>query len=83
MRQSFQNAIDVIKHLIIPEPDYPVSFAFQMPRSFRVITLPARVLPAIQLNDNSFFGTNKIGNIRRDRHLPFKFQIAKLPVPQL
>jgi hypothetical protein len=71
-RDRFQNARDIAQDIVIPETQNPVVVAGQPLIADHVMRVVS-VLPAIHLNNETGFATNKVHGIWADRFLPNKY----------
>jgi hypothetical protein len=78
----FNSAVDVAKHVIVPESENQEAIGFQVHRPLSVLRGPLGVLPSVKLNDQTCGLATKIDDVRFDRHLPTEFQAIQPAVPQ-
>ena len=81
-----QDIVQVIKHIIVPEPHNDESFISKPSVPIIVSTFRDRMLTTIEFNDDAFFETDKIDYKITDRLLPSEFDTVQLsglePSPQ-
>jgi hypothetical protein len=73
------NAIQVIKYLIIPESQHTKPCLLQKPRAYSVGIDIFRVLAAVQLDNEPSFQTDEIHDVVPERVLAPEFAAIKLP----
>lgn len=77
-----KHALEVLKHLAVPEPQHPKPLALQ-PLSPRAIPRRAgRMLPAVNLNYQRLFKTDKVYHIPTNCMLTAKFVAYRRAIPQ-
>ena len=77
-----QDALEFIKHPIIPESKHLVTLLFQPGCPPSVILFLVHMLPAVEFNDQLFFEACEVYNILTQGMLPPEFVVAKLTAPQ-
>jgi hypothetical protein len=68
----FQHTLHIAHDIVVPEPQNAIVMLLQ-PSIAHAITFIVSMLPAIQLDNQSSFPTNKICNVGTDWLLPNKF----------
>jgi hypothetical protein len=76
------NRVGFVQNGIVPESDNPPPAILQIFSSPGVIFQPLRMLPAVELDDQSPLNARKIDNIEPYRMLPAKFTICDIPAAQ-
>jgi hypothetical protein len=64
-----QNAVQISKHLVIPEPDHAVAFRRQLLSTTRIGFDRIRMLPAIDFNHELACGYREVCDVTTDRML--------------
>ncbi len=77
-QDRLQDSLRILQHVIVPEPDYPVTEFPQYGRAPGIGANLTRVLPAVHLDDQSFRNTREVGHIGADGNLSAKMMTAKL-----
>jgi hypothetical protein len=82
-------ALRVVQNLVVPEPQYAITLAFQEPSATRLYVGRRVVLAAVDFDDQFRLMAHKVGYEMPDRHLTAKsvpFGLARsqlLPEPPL
>lgn len=76
----FQYAVDVLNHIIVPEPDDPIAMLLDQLGPRRVLSLA--MLPAVQFDNQTETPRGKVGDIRANGKLFDEFGVFQLPVAQ-
>ncbi len=71
-----KHTVNILKYLVVPEAQYMITLLFQNPGPNCVRFLLRRMLPAIQLYDQSFIRTAEINDVITDRMLASEFLAA-------
>ena len=79
---ALENAVDVLKHLVVPESKYEIPARFQSASALAILLAALTVLSAIRFDDQARGFAAKIHDVAIDRHLPTEFQSAQTPIPQ-
>ena len=77
--QHLQNAVDIAKNIIVPNPKGPVSELAQC-RIALAIGGAVRMLAPIDLDDETQIPTDEIGKVRSNRFLPHELETCELPI---
>lgn len=77
-----KNPVHVGDSFIIPKAKCSVPLVSEESISPRILGCPVRVLPTVSFDDKAKLDTQKIGNVRPDRHLPTKLCVRQLPISQ-
>ena len=72
MKYGEYNAINVIRHFVVPKADNFVAEQVQAFCSFFIVLFLFQVLTSIQFNNEFLFDTDKIGNVLANGVLPSK-----------
>ncbi len=75
------NLVQAVQHFIIPEPDHPEALRLKKTRPFR-IRLGIRMLPTVNLNNQTPFQAEKVDNIGADDMLTPELAVRHLPAPE-
>jgi len=78
---GLKHTIHIAQNVVVPETQHPVAFAFKKSRA-RHILCAVGMLPAIRLDNQLAFGTEKISDIRTNRHLTAKLETTKAAIAQ-
>ena len=85
-RQGTQNGcdytVDVVHHIVVPEPQHAVALGSQEGGARGVIFFLVPMLAAIELNDQSLFRGTEVGNIWPDCVLSTEIESAQLAAAQ-
>jgi hypothetical protein len=71
---GFHYAVDVAKHVIVPEAQNEIAVSFQICRPFSVFGAAIGVLSAIELNDQASGLATEIDDVGFNWHLSSKLQ---------
>jgi hypothetical protein len=73
-----QDAVQVLKHIVVPEPHNDESITSKPTVPIVVSTFRDRMLTSVELDDDAFFETDEIDYKITDRLLPSEFYAAQL-----
>jgi hypothetical protein len=73
------NSIDVLKYIVIPKSQDIETLIPQPDISLNIVSYLLTMLSAVDLDDQSFFQTNKIHDVASQRLLAAKLQTVYLP----
>ncbi len=76
-----QNIVGIAKDIVIPEPEHAPSLALQ-PGCSAFIRMALRVLPAIDLDNQSVGDTGEIRDERTDRMLAAEFMLFQSAIAE-
>jgi hypothetical protein len=79
----FDHAFRICENIVVPESKDDKSCFLQFTCSLFIVMPLFRMLPTIQLNDQSRIDANEIDYILSHGELPAKLPPFKLPIPQL
>ncbi len=79
----FEDALYVSKHLMIPEPQDPITLLHQESLTTRVLLLLGCVLPPVQLDDETALETHEIDDVWTKHVLAAKLEPRKLAAAQM
>src|SRR5690349_12430697 len=73
---GFENAIDVLRDVIVPEAKHAIAFRLKPARSLLIAfrDRPLGVLRAIDLDDQPCRHAGEVGDVAADRYLPTKMR---------
>jgi hypothetical protein len=74
-----EDAVEITKHVVVPESNYAKALTAQVSRS-RGVSFGS-VLPAVGFDDQSAFQAAEIRDIRANRPLPTEFGPIQAPPP--
>ena len=77
-----QHAVSVGKNIIVPKANDTIALTLKPRRSLRVAKTIG-MLPAIEFDNQTPFGAEKISDIQTDRHLPSKFETKKRTIAEI
>ena len=77
-----EHAIEVLKHIVVPEPQDAEALCLQPSRARGVLRCAFCVLSAIHFNDEPRVKADEVGDVRPRRHLPSETVAVDLLVPQ-
>ena len=75
------NAVDVGKHVIVPEPDHAETLSFEIFRPGRIPL--SRVLAAVDLDDQTVAKAEEVDDVAVDLHLATKLQAMHLAAAEI
>jgi hypothetical protein len=76
-----QNALDVVKHLVVPEPQHAPALRLQPPITLSIVRRPV-VLPAIAFDDQAGPDAHQIGHVRPQGQLSTELGVHQLSAAQ-
>ena len=76
-----EDCLSFLEYLVIPEPEYPKSLAFDSSVAALVVRSAFLMLAAVEFNHDLRFETRKIGDKTANGYLPPKSISAELPTP--
>src|SRR6266540_3590226 len=79
---SLQHPTDVSQHFIVPEPENPITVSFEERSTLRIGLTLNCVLPAVQFDDELYFGTTEVGDEWPDGMLAPDLGPGELPITQ-
>src|SRR6266498_739326 len=79
---SLQHPTDVSQHFIVPEPENPIAVSFEERSTLRIGFTLTCVLPAVQFDDELYFGTTEVGDEWPDGMLAPDLGPGELPITQ-
>ena len=79
---AFENALEILQDLVVPESDDPESLSLQPVRAPGIGRLLDRVLPAIQFDDESLLEAEEIHVIGSDGNLGSESMPVELLAPK-
>jgi len=83
LQNHFQHRLRLLKHLVIPEPQYPKSLRLHLQVAARIIFRLFLMLPSIQFDNQLRFQAGEIGDVVADGHLAPEAVAAKLVAAQI
>jgi hypothetical protein len=79
----FQNPIDVVQYVVVPEADHVESQGFQKGRPFCIVMDMRCVLPAVDFDDTFLLETDKVHYVQAENVLAAELESGTVAVSQM
>jgi len=82
LNQRFENTLDIVQNIVIPETHDAVAESFKLFRAHPVLFNADRMLTTVNFNDQLYFERDEVGRIAGDGNLPLKLIAGEPPSAQ-
>jgi hypothetical protein len=82
-KNAFQYRLRISKHIMIPKSDHAKSETRQIPSALQIERQIVRVLPAVNLHDQSCANADEVHDVASDRLLSPEAVLAEVAVAQM